>query len=58
MVFVTSDVGKKVTIGEDVKVTVLGIKEGRILIRVDAPRDIQINRPEWLSSGQRAVQAV
>ena len=58
MVFVTSDVGKKVTIGEDVKVTVLGIKEGRILIRVDAPRDIQINRTEWLSSGQRAVQAV
>ena len=58
MVFVTSDVGKKVTIGEDVKVTVLSVKEDRILIRVDAPRDVQINRPEWLSSGQRAVQAV
>lgn len=58
MVFVTSDVGKKFTIGEDVKVTVLGVKEGRILIRVDAPREVQVNRPEWLPSGQRAMQAV
>lgn len=57
MLFVTSDVGEKVAIGQNVKVTVLGIKEGRILIRIDAPNDVQINRAEWLSSGQRGIQA-
>lgn len=58
MLFVTSDVGEKVAIGQNVKVTVLGIKEGRILIRIDAPNDVQVNRAEWLSSGQRSIQAV
>ena len=56
MLFVTSDVGEKVKIGQNVKVTVLGVKDGRILIRIDAPRDVQVNRAEWLSSGQRAIQ--
>ena len=57
MLFVTSDVGEKVTIGQNVKVTVLGVKEGRILIRIDAPNDVQVSRAEWLSSGQQCVQA-
>lgn len=57
MLFVTSDVGEKVTIGQNVKVTVLGVKEGRILIRIDAPNDVEVNRAEWLSSGQLGVQA-
>lgn len=57
MLFVTSDVGEKVAIGQNVKVTVLGIKEGRILIRIDAPSDVEVNRAEWLSTGQRGIQA-
>lgn len=57
MLFVTSDVGEKVVIGQDVKVTVLGVKEGRILIRIDAPRDVQVNRAEWLNADQQIVQA-
>jgi len=57
MLFVTSDVGEKVAIGQNVKVTVLGVKEGRILIRIDAPNDVQVNRTEWLSSSQRRFQA-
>ena len=57
MLFVTSDVGEKVAIGQNVKVTVLGIKEGRILIRIDAPSDVEVNRAKWLSTGQRGIQA-
>lgn len=46
MKLLTRGVGQQVSIIEDVKFTVLGVKDNRILIRIDAPREIQVNRAE------------
>ena len=46
MLILTRRVGEKLIIGENVTVTVLGVKGNQIRIGIDAPRDIQVNREE------------
>jgi len=46
MQLLTKGLGQKVSICDGVKFTLLGVKNNRILIRIDAPRDIQVNRAE------------
>jgi len=48
MLLLTRGVGEKLKIGEDVTVTVLGLKGNQVRIAIDAPRDIQISREECL----------
>ena len=48
MLLLTRGVGDKFTIGENVTITVLGFHENQIRIGIDAPRDVQIDRTEWV----------
>jgi carbon storage regulator len=46
MLILTRKVGEKLVIGENVTVTVLGVKGIQIRIGIDAPREIQVHREE------------
>lgn len=46
MLILTRRVGEKLIIGENVTVTILGVKSNQIRIGIDAPRDITVNREE------------
>lgn len=47
MLLLTRGVGDKLTIGENITITVLGFHGNKIRIGIDAPRDVQIDRAEW-----------
>jgi len=49
MLLLSRSAGEKLRIGDDVTVTVLGFKGNQVFIGIDAPRDIQVDRVEWLS---------
>lgn len=44
MLIVTRRVGESITIGNDVKLTVLGVKGSQVRLGIDAPREIAIHR--------------
>ena len=46
MLVLTRRAGEKLIIGENVTVTILGVKGKQIRIGIDAPRDITVNREE------------
>ena len=46
MLILTRRVGEKLIIGEDVTVTVLGVKGYQVRIGIEAPRDVMVNREE------------
>ena len=46
MLILTRRVGEKLMIGEDVSVTVLGVKGNQVRIGVHAPSDIAVHREE------------
>ena len=56
MLLLTRNVGDKLIIGDDVTVTVLGMKGNQIRIGIDAPRDVQIEREERLLRGSSEIQ--
>jgi carbon storage regulator len=46
MLILTRRVGETVMIGEDVTVTVLGVKGNQVRIGVNAPREVAVHREE------------
>ena len=46
MLILTRRIGEKLVIGDNVKVTVLGVKGHQVRIGIDAPRDVTVNREE------------
>ena len=46
MLILTRRVGEKLMIGEDISVTVLGVKGNQVRIGVHAPDDIAVHREE------------
>ena len=53
MLILTRRVGEKLVIGENVTVTVLGVKGNQIRIGIDAPREVQVHREEIFRRIQR-----
>lgn len=46
MLILTRKIDESVIIGDDVKITVLGVKGGQVRLGIDAPKHISVHRQE------------
>jgi carbon storage regulator len=46
MLILTRRVGETLVIGDDVKVTVLGVKGNQVRVGIDAPKNVSVHREE------------
>ncbi len=46
MLILTRRVGETVRIGDDVSITVLGVKGNQVRVGIDAPREVAVHREE------------
>jgi len=55
MLVLTRRIGETITIGDDIRITVLEIRSGQVKVGLEAPRDRRIVREELLSSEEAAA---
>lgn len=46
MLILTRRIGESIVIGDDVTITVLGVKGNQVRVGVNAPRDVSVHREE------------
>ena len=54
MLVLTRKLSQSITIGENIKITVLSMEGDRVSIGVDAPRDVRVFRSELLEGTRKA----
>ncbi len=57
MLILTRRIGETLNIGDDVQVTVLGIKGNQVRIGINAPKDIPVHREEIYERIKREKEA-
>ena len=57
MLILTRRVGETLMVGDDVTVTVLGVKGNQVRIGVNAPKDVSVHREEIYQRIQREKSA-
>ncbi len=58
MLILTRRVGESLMIGDDVTITVLGVKGNQVRIGVDAPKEVAVHREEILERIENAAAEV
>lgn len=61
MLVLTRRVGETLIVGDNIKLTVVGVKSGQVRLGIDAPKEIQIQREELLereSNGTDAAEKI
>lgn len=58
MLILTRRVGETMMVGDDVTVTVLGVKGNQVRIGVNAPKDVSVHREEIYQRIQKEKKAV
>ena len=58
MLILTRRVGESLMIGDDVTITVLGVKGNQVRIGVDAPKEVAVQREEILNRIENAAAEV
>ncbi|WP_435781853.1 carbon storage regulator CsrA [Providencia hangzhouensis] len=56
MLILTRRVGETLMIGDDIKVTVLGVKGTQVLIGIEAPKDVGVHRQEIYNVIQEEIK--
>ncbi len=57
MLILTRRIGETLMVGDDVSITVLGVKGNQVRVGVNAPKDIAVHREEIYERIQREKQA-
>jgi carbon storage regulator len=57
MLILTRRIGETLNIGDDVQVTVLGVKGNQVRIGVNAPKDVPVHREEIYQRIQKEKEA-
>ena len=58
MLILTRKVNESLVVGDDIKLTVLGIKGGQIRIGISAPREVAVHRQEIYDRIQQEKQGL
>ena len=58
MLILTRRVGETLMIGDEVTVTVLGVKGGQVRLGVNAPREVAVHREEIYQRIQRELEQI